>query len=359
MSGRQTRRGLVAVLAIIGVAFVTAANAEDVVFDARGFQQNRPYFSQLPYEHIDPLTGNLVLTFTDLVLPGNANFDLKIQRAYNSKIYGDPVTHALAEDSWAGVGWTLHMGRVIDPYSAHPIIEMPDGSRHPLYRRLEQTNAFRTREHWSYDPRFEELILPNGVYIKFRFAGAPTLPGGQPVLYATSINDLHGNEIAISYKTGAGIPRGAIDTIVQTVGNGQEKRTVKFEVDTVSGALTTMTLQDPGSQSGRTWTYTQVGTGQIKYNLLTQVTPPVGTPWRYSYETSSFPKFELIGINTPSGGEIAFSYQDQRFQLGTTHEVDSRVVARRETRGRDITQGLWEYQYAYGLAKNQTVITGC
>jgi hypothetical protein len=37
-------------------------------------------------EHIDPMTGNLPLTFTDLVLPGNAGFDLKIQRIYNSKI---------------------------------------------------------------------------------------------------------------------------------------------------------------------------------------------------------------------------------------------------------------------------------
>ncbi len=59
----------------------------DPVFDARGFNKNREFFSQLPFEHIDPMTGNLLLTFTDVVLPGNAGFQLRIQRSYNSKIY--------------------------------------------------------------------------------------------------------------------------------------------------------------------------------------------------------------------------------------------------------------------------------
>jgi len=66
------------------VVAVAPASYADEVFDARGFNPNRDYFSQLPYEHIDPMTGNLLLTFTDLVLPGNAGLDLKIQRTYNS-----------------------------------------------------------------------------------------------------------------------------------------------------------------------------------------------------------------------------------------------------------------------------------
>jgi Domain of unknown function (DUF6531) len=90
---------LVATVALL----LRSANADgaDRVFDARGFDPHRPFFSQLPFEHIDPLTGNLLLTFTDLVLPGNAGFDVKIQRTYNSKIYKDyqNLGETLAEDS--------------------------------------------------------------------------------------------------------------------------------------------------------------------------------------------------------------------------------------------------------------------
>ena len=35
----------------------------DSVFEATGFQKNRAYFSQLPFENIDMVSGNLVLTF--------------------------------------------------------------------------------------------------------------------------------------------------------------------------------------------------------------------------------------------------------------------------------------------------------
>jgi hypothetical protein len=61
------------------VAQLQPASADTVsasVFDATEFNRNRETFSVLPYEHVDPLTGNLLLTFTDLVLPGNAGFDL-------------------------------------------------------------------------------------------------------------------------------------------------------------------------------------------------------------------------------------------------------------------------------------------
>jgi hypothetical protein len=53
----------------------TPSQGAPEVFNAWGFDQNRDYFSELPFEHIDPMTGNLLLTFTDLVLPGNAGFE--------------------------------------------------------------------------------------------------------------------------------------------------------------------------------------------------------------------------------------------------------------------------------------------
>src|SRR5438105_3622264 len=109
-------------LALVLGVFSAHRAAADEVLDAHGFNPNRTFVTPLPYEHIDPLTGNLLLTQTDLVLPGNAGFDLVIQRSYNSKIYSNYQMgdSGLAEDSWAGVGWTLHMGRVLNALSATP-----------------------------------------------------------------------------------------------------------------------------------------------------------------------------------------------------------------------------------------------
>lgn len=51
-------------------------------FDTTSFQSGKGYFSQLPFERIDMINGGLTLSFTDLVLPGNAGMDLRIVRTY-------------------------------------------------------------------------------------------------------------------------------------------------------------------------------------------------------------------------------------------------------------------------------------
>jgi hypothetical protein len=70
-------------LAVLGTTSAAQTSEPDPVFEASGFQKNRPYFSQLPFENIDMVSGNLVLTFTDLVLPGNAGMDVRVQRTFN------------------------------------------------------------------------------------------------------------------------------------------------------------------------------------------------------------------------------------------------------------------------------------
>src|SRR5207249_5413658 len=103
---RGLRRVTIAMLTAVavGVTTVHAQNDPDPV--AKGFQQNRDYFSQEPFEHTDPGTGSLVLSFTDLVLPGNAGRDLKFIRTYNSKEVGGIWTFGLGglvmtvRDSW-------------------------------------------------------------------------------------------------------------------------------------------------------------------------------------------------------------------------------------------------------------------
>ena len=56
-------------------------------FRHSGAESKHAAYSMLPGEHIDPASGSLSLVATDLVLPGNAGFDLRVTRVYSSNIY--------------------------------------------------------------------------------------------------------------------------------------------------------------------------------------------------------------------------------------------------------------------------------
>src|SRR2546427_12521841 len=63
--------------------------------------------SAMPNESVDPASGTLTIVETDLALPGNAGFNLAVQRVYNSAVYPDydsGGSTALQEDSWARIG---------------------------------------------------------------------------------------------------------------------------------------------------------------------------------------------------------------------------------------------------------------
>lgn len=342
------------VLLVLGLSQPARAQ---VVFGDSGFEQKRDYFSQLPFEHIDPLTGNLLLTFTDLVLPGNAGFDLRIQRTYNSKIYRDYQNSGdtLKEDSWAGIGWSMHMGRVFHARSfdgADPIIEMPDGSQHHAFRHLAPPagcgNCYITRDYWVYDKATATLYLPNGVIYTFGHTANTGWAGDIPAEYATQIQDAFGNSLVIEYYSA---PADGMSKITQNLGGGQT-REVTFAVSGGFKSLATMTY------AGRVWTYQQVVAYTVANSRLEGVRPPLGTGWTFSYATAAPPRNELIVLTTPHGGTIEYRHEDQTFFIGNTSPLRSRAVTRRTTGGRLVVPGVWTYAYAQGSGKNQTVITG-
>ena len=125
---------------VVTAAFVlSAASASaQTPFRHSGAESKHSGYSMLPGEHIDPASGSLSLVATDLVLPGNAGFDLRVTRVYSSNIYPnyDSGNTEIEEDSWAGIGWRLHFGRVRNPDATtggETIIEFGDGSQQPLY----------------------------------------------------------------------------------------------------------------------------------------------------------------------------------------------------------------------------------
>jgi hypothetical protein len=96
------------------------------ILDQPGLQEDRSYMSLAPFEHIDTLTGALVLRFTDLVLPGNAGRELRFERAYNSKTNSWTFGIAGIPLSITDFGPAYHGP---DPQDGTPIVYTSDGGQ--------------------------------------------------------------------------------------------------------------------------------------------------------------------------------------------------------------------------------------
>jgi hypothetical protein len=225
-----------------GLLTSTAPASAQTPFSHKGADGQHPGSSVLPNEQVDPASGNLTVVATDLVLPGNAGLDVRVTRVYNSAVYPDYTngSTALEEDSWAGIGWKLHFGRVLNNEST---IEMGDGSRHALHTGL--SGGWITSDFWLYDKTTHTLKLPNGLVYQFdrEIFLNDTLGTAR---YVTEIRDPFNNRITFSYFDASGPPDG-VAQIHQDLGGGQV-RDVTFTYDATLKALASM------SYAGRTWT---------------------------------------------------------------------------------------------------------
>jgi YD repeat-containing protein len=306
------------------------------VFDAKGFQKNRDYFSQLPFEHIDTLTGNLVLTFTDIVLPGNAGMDLKIQRTFNLNAPGQ-WTFGIA-----GVPLRIRYPNapIVSPEDTprYPIVVSSDGAEHqstPDTADWMYGNAYITADFWRYDRSTHRLLLPNGWEATFS-GGSGTDPFVDA--YIQEIHDPFGNSLTFAWEVLPSYQR--LSTVTQDV--GAQTRQIVFGYSSSTGDLphTISTL-------GRTWTY------EYTTDRAT-VQPPLGPPWLLE-SGSDFRK-----LTTPFGGWIRYTVGPHQFEhTGSVDPLTGQwrlatvpVVIRRETGGLDISAGTWTYDYINNPSTN-------
>src|SRR4026209_1071939 len=107
----------VALAVLVALLASRAAAQTTLELDRIGVQQHRDYLRLQPFEQVDTQASNLIITLSDLVLPGNAGHDLRFQLTYNSEsdtcnamwrfgIPGVPMK-VQQEQSWPTSGMTV------------------------------------------------------------------------------------------------------------------------------------------------------------------------------------------------------------------------------------------------------------
>jgi YD repeat-containing protein len=321
---RVVLHGIIAVWLFL-VCSASAAAQQNPVLDAPGFRQNRDYFSQLPFEHVDTMTGGLVLTFTDLVLPGNAGRDLRFQRTYNSKT---------GRWSFGLDGLALHISVPPRPtftpgfQEMTPALEMSDGSmrRMAWYSTPNGSDPASfdvaiSSVFWRYDRNAHAVSMPNGVTCTY----AEVSPNWERI---QACNDPFGNTLDFAWTSSAE----SLQLVVTQRLDASTSRNITLLLHPVSRHPQSITYD------GRTWTYVIEG----GTNNVLSATPPDGPGWTFTYDS-----VRLATVTTPHGGVISYTYYNRTYfvpeEPGTAYFT--LVLQQRTTSGPEIQSGTWEWDY--------------
>lgn len=336
---------------VIGLTLALSAHATiRDYYEEPGLNPFKDTINQNFGEHIDPFSGQLQLTYTDLVIPGNGGFDLRINRVYNN-----PQDATLSYSPY-GYGWDMHFGRVVVPetysdracnqdiYSVsvvdNPSLELPDGSRQLLVLADQHSPELITKQWWSASCNENSDFIvksPDGTTYTMDYRATDS---DEVIWYATNIEDANGNSMTINYQTNlVGVTY--IDSI--STSDGRSVSYSYTNVDTDAIHLASITA------NGETWTYGYTYTTGTSpaYPQLTSVTRPDGLSWDYTYypllTNGDAGSLAIDTVTYPSGGTIDYDYDYTYFDTGA--QKATTVLTGKTNGGRDITPANWSYTY--------------
>ncbi len=347
-----------------GLLLSISSIAQEVIPDfykGPGIDNNRSYVNQNFNEHIDPFSGALSLQYTDLHLPGNGGFDLAVIRSYNSASI-DPL-NPYETESYAGLGWTVHFGRVLKSkdnvicnnvnqtsVADNPVLELQDGSKQLLAFTGSTSPLMLTTQRWKADCMTGGVAVysPEGTrYDMTRLVNVGTQFKPVYAWYTTKITDKNGNYATIAYTGTATAQMSSITT--------NDGRSITFTYAD-SGTITRRISSISGAGKTYNYGYTAISGVTGKYQL-TSVTRPDGTRWSYVYNGNvnsvAVGSYAVKQVTYPQGGSISYGYQFIYFDSASNPSSRSTVISSKSSSA----GGSWSFQYAPGAVGRLDVTT--
>ena len=331
------------------LASAAQANIRDY-YEEPGLNPFKETINQNFGEEIDPFSGQLQLSYTDLVVPGNGGFDIRINRIYNNP------QDAFLPYSPYGYGWSMHFGRIaVSDTNAdkvcsqnlfsvdvldNPSLELADGSRQLLVLADQHSPELITKQWWSANCNSNNDVIvksPDGTTytMDYRANDSEGLK-----IYATRIEDANGNWMTIDYNTNA-----FSITYIESISTS-DGRSVNYNYANTGSDNTRLTSI---AANGQTWSYSHTYTNNTTpdFAQLTTVTRPDGESWNYTYypitTNGDAGSLAIDTVTYPSGGIIDYDYDYVYFNFGA--QKATTVVTGKQNSGRDITPGTWSYTY--------------
>jgi len=248
---------LIACTALVSTA---QANIRDY-YEEPGLNPFKETINQNFGEEIDPFSGQLQLSYTDLVVPGNGGFDIRINRIYNNP------QDAFLPYSPYGYGWSMHFGRIaVSDTNAdkvcsqnlfsvdvldNPSLELADGSRQLLVLADQHSPELITKQWWSANCNSSNDVIvksPDGTTytMDYRANDSEGLK-----IYATRIEDANGNWMTIDYNTNA-----FSITYIESISTS-DGRSVDYNYANTGSDNTRLTSI---TANGQTWSYSHTYT---------------------------------------------------------------------------------------------------
>lgn len=278
--------------------------------------------------------------------------DLTIVRSYNSSSV-DPANPTQPRMS-AGLGWTLHFGRILksrnsypclnqnlESVSDNPILELPDGSRQLLTFTGQNSPLMITTQRWKAMCSTSGIGLvvtsPDGmVYDMTQALGSGSTANPMYEWHTKKITDRNGNYININYASASSAEIRSIST--------SDGRSASFTY--IDSGKTTARISSITS-AGQTYDYSYKPSGIAGVYQLSTVTRPDNATWEYDYSENngaSAGSYLMRSATTPQGGSITYTYDFVFFDSQSNPASKSNVVSKKSMS----TGGIWSFDYSPG-----------